>query len=93
MSGFVGKYGELRRSYLRSHRQAEYSTLLGTGKLEEHLLTVERESKEMLKDLMDKMLKTNPPPDKMEDQLGWVSHMNSIQHSAEEIILNELIYN
>lgn len=29
---------------------------------------------------------------KAEDQMKWVQMMNSIRHSAEEVILNDLIY-
>jgi hypothetical protein len=39
------------------------------------------------------MLQINPPPDKATDQMAWVGHMNNLRHSAEETVLEELIYN
>ena len=29
---------------------------------------------------------------KARDQLSWVGRMNEIQHSAEEIVLSEIVY-
>jgi len=42
--------------------------------------------------MMVGLIKQNPPPDKANDSLAWVAHMNALRHSAEETILAELIY-
>ena len=44
--------------------------------------------------LMKQMLEKNPIDENLKntDPLKWVGLMNNYKHSAEEIVLNELIY-
>ncbi len=42
--------------------------------------------------MMIELLKQNPAPDKAQNQLMWVQHMNSLKAQVEEVILMELIY-
>ena len=44
----VGKYGMLRRSFLRSHRKALYTGMMLADKLNAHLEEVDRQANEML---------------------------------------------
>ncbi len=37
----IGKYGSLRRSYLKQHRRSFYQELVTSGKLQDHLLDIE----------------------------------------------------
>ena len=41
---------------------------------------------------MAQLLKQNPAPDKEQNQMAWVQHMNSLRAQAEELVLMELIY-
>lgn len=42
--------------------------------------------------LMRELLHRNPAPDKTQDSLTWVQHMNSLKAQAEEIVLSEIVY-
>ena len=42
----IGKYGLLRRSYLKEHKRGWYSSLLLTGKLDAHLAEIDRSCNE-----------------------------------------------
>ena len=42
-----GKYGMLRKTYLKEHRKAYYQMLIRQGKLNKHLNKVDREAKHM----------------------------------------------
>ena len=88
----IGKYGLLRKSYLKEHKPDWYQSMLLTGKLDRHLYETDRDAQDRMERLIEQMLKTNPAPDKATDQLGWVQHMNSLTAAAEEIVLSELIY-
>ena len=90
----VGKYGMLRHSYLRKHREGLYTGMLMKGTLNTHLEEVDRQAQKMLDDLTEQMKALNGVTEqlKAEDQMRWVQMMNSIRHSAEEVILNDLIY-
>ena len=87
----IGKYGLLRKSFLKEHKPDLYQSMLLTGKLDIHLADIDRDAQRRLEHIEDQMLKANPAPDK-KDQLGWVAHMNVVTATAEEIVLAELIY-
>lgn len=88
----IGKYGQMRKNFLKQHRTMTYNALL----LEENLYPQLREIDQMADQRMEQYMKEltgkNPPPDKKKDQMGWVRHMNSLKAQAEELILDELIY-
>ena len=90
----LGKYGMLRRTFLRKHRDGIYTGMLLNGTLNSHLEEVNRQAQKMLDDLTEQMKALNGVTEqlKAEDQMRWVQMMNSIRHSAEEVILNDLIY-
>ncbi|MFQ9420132.1 MAG: TnpV protein [[Clostridium] leptum] len=92
--GQIGKYALLRLEFLKEHRKITYTNLLTTGTLNTHLAEIERTAANRLKLMMKQMsesegiteeLKANAP-------VKWAGLMNNIRHSAEEIILSELIY-
>ena len=88
----LGKYGRLRRTYLKDHRPVLYNTMLLSGSLYPHLLEVEQNAAAMKEHLMTELLVKNPAPDKEQTQMAWVQHMNSLKAQAEELVLTELIY-
>lgn len=50
-----GRYGRLRLKYLKEHRRVLYIDLLTSGKLTQHLNTVDRQAREMLELLVKQM--------------------------------------
>ena len=88
----LGKYGRLRRIYLKEQRPVLYHTMLLSGSLYPHLMEVEQTAESRMQQMMTELLKQNPAPDKEKNQMGWVRHMNSLRAQTEEIILTELIY-
>ena len=88
----LGKYGRLRRTYLMRHRPVLYNTMLLNGSLYPHLMEVEKNAAAMKEHLMTELLAKDPAPDKEQNQMAWVQHMNSLKAQAEELVLTELIY-
>ena len=88
----LGKYGRLRRTYLMKHRPVLYNTMLLNGSLYPHLMEVEQTAESRMRQSMEQLLKQNPAPDKAQNQLMWVQHMNSLKAQAEELVMTELIY-
>ena len=88
----LGKYGRLRRMYLKDHRPVLYNTMLLNGSLYPHLMEVEQNAAAMKEQMMTELLAKNPAPDKEQNQMAWVQHMNSLKAQAEELVLTELIY-
>ncbi|MBO6232971.1 MAG: TnpV protein [Clostridia bacterium] len=91
----LGKYGRLRLNYLKNHKRALYMILLAENELQKHLMDIEENANQRLELLIKKfVVKENITEElKVKDQMEWVRKMNSIKNCAEEIILNELIYN
>lgn len=88
----IGKYGFLRRSYLKEHCRARYQSLLLQEKLGEHLLEVDRIAREREEVILKLLEVSDLLPDKAAGQMAWVQAANRHKAIAEEIILAELIY-
>ena len=89
-----GKYGMLRKQFLKEHRPARYQYLLLTGKLTAYLNRVDQEAREQVEILVKQMAEKQGVNEnlKRQDQMRWVRLMNNIKVSAEEIVLKEIIY-
>ena len=88
----IGKYGMLRRTFLKEHKNSLYQSLFLTGKLNSHLEQIEKAAQERMDSQMEKLLEKNPAPDKEADPMAWTAHMNALMATAEESILTELVY-
>ena len=90
----IGKYGRMRRAYLKDHRPALYSTLLLTEKLFPQLAEIDAACKTRLEIIEAEMMCREGVTEalKAADQMEWVRRMNSIHSRAEEIVLHELVY-
>ena len=88
------RFAEMRRRYLREHRDGIYTGMLLTGKLDEYLKEIGDTAQEMFDQLVEQMKKAEGVTERLkaENQMGWVGRINSIRSRAEEIILSELVY-
>ena len=89
-----GKYGIMRKHFLKEHRSARYQYLVLTGKLTEHLNQIDKEVREKVEMLVEQMAEQWGVTEelKMQDQMEWVRRMNNILEIAEEIIEGKLLY-
>ena len=88
-----GKYGIMRKQFLKEHRSARYQYLVLTGKLTEHLNQVDKEAREKVEMLVEQMAGQWGVTEelKMQDQMEWVRRMNNIKNIAEESVM-KIIY-
>ena len=89
-----GKYGIMRKKFLKEHRSARYQYLVLTGKLTEHLNQVDKEAREKVEMLMEQMAEQWDVTEelKTQNQMEWMQRMNNIKTNAEEVVLKENIY-
>ena len=89
-----GKYGMMRKTYLKEHCPAMYSLYMLEDRLTEHLNTVDDEAQERMDILVRQMMERQGITEelKVRDQMEWVRAVYGIRIMAEEIVLNELIY-
>ena len=90
----LGKYAELRRQYLMKHRRVLYTNLKTSGKLTEHLAETEQTASRMVEQTVRQMAQAEGVTEQMKasDPMRWTGLMNNFLHSAEEAVLNDLIY-
>ena len=89
-----GKYGIMRKQFLKEHKSARYQYLVLTGKLTKHLNQVDKEVREKVEMLMEQMVEHWGVTEelKMKDQMEWVRRMNDIKATAEEIVYRNIIF-
>ena len=91
----LGLWGRRRLAYLKDHRQSLYYTLLLSGKLEEHLHTIDADATDLAQRLTTELSTAEGLTEalKAQDQMEWVRRMNSIQARVREMVNEELICN
>ena len=89
-----GKYGMMRKVYLKEHRPAMYSLYMLEDRLVEHLNLVDDEAQERMDILVRQMMERQGITEELKahDQMEWVRAVNNIRNAAEEIVLKELVY-
>ena len=90
----LGKYAELRREYLKKRRRVLYTNLKTSGALTEHLAEIEQTARKMVEQSVTQMAQNEGVTEalKATDPMRWTGLMNSLRHSAEELVLSDLIY-
>lgn len=89
-----GKYGIMRKQFLKEHRSARYQYLVLTGELTEHLNQIDKEVREKVEMLVEQMAEQWGVTEelKMQDQMKWVRRKNNIQATDEEIAYKNIIF-
>ena len=84
----------MRKRYLKENRPILFSNLLLSGKLDQRLSEIDRACADQVNLLTRQMADREGVTEalKAADQFEWVRRMNSIRNCAEEIVLNELVY-
>ena len=90
----IGKFGRLRKKFLKENRKGLYNSLLLTNGLTEHLVEINRLAQEQMEALSLQMAHNENVTEKLkaENQMLWVQRMNNIRQRAEELVMNDLIY-
>ena len=87
----LGKYGRMRKAYLKEHRPLIYNQLLLTEKLYPHLIEIDETAQSRLEQMMPQLAAAAEQL-KASDPMQWVGLMNTCKAQAEEILMAELIH-
>ena len=89
----LGKYGRMRKAYLKEHRPILYNHLLLSEKLYPHLLEIDETAQNRLEQLMPRLAESAGATEQLKasDPMKWVGLMNTCKAQAEEILMAELI--
>ena len=90
----VGIWGVRHLCYLKKHRQAIYTAMLLSDKLNSYLAEIDQQAQVMFSQLVKLMAEQEGITEqlKAENQMEWVGLMNNARKRAEDIIYNKLIY-
>ena len=90
----IGRWGRVRREYLREHKPIQYNCLLLSGKLWTYLADLNEQTQDRLERIIEQMKTDEGISEalKASDPMAWVGAMNNIRARAEEIIREELIF-
>jgi hypothetical protein len=90
----IGKYGCLHLDYIKQHCKGRYTTLLVEAKLNTYLHEIDVQAHFMLDEIIANLARERGIDEELKanDMLKWITEMNNIKASAEEIVLREVIY-
>ena len=90
----LNKYGRLRLKFLKENKKVEYTIMFMNGTLNKHLKEIQETAQKRIDIIIEELKQPNNLTEEIKNtnQLYWVSMMNNFKNTAEEIILNELIY-
>ncbi len=90
----LGKYGRMRRTYLKEHQKAFYIQLQARGELWQHLREVDEQAQSMVDTIVARMAEIDGVTEELKatDQMKWVGLMNNYRHCAEEFVLRDVVY-
>ena len=90
----LGKYGRMRKAYLKEHRPLIYNQLLLTEKLYPHLIEIDETAQSRLEQMMPQLAKDAGATEQLKasDPMRWVGLMNTCKAQTEEILMAELIH-
>ena len=90
----IGKWGRMRRDYLKEHHPIQFNTLVLSDNLWTYLADLNEQAQQRMETLIVQMQSAESITEELKaaDPIGWTQHMNNITARAEEIIREELIY-
>ena len=91
---FYGKYGDLRREYIREYRPTLWASLVNSGRLDDHLTTIERLAERRMDKMLPQMMEATGATERLKacDQMAWVGLVNNCKAKIEETIFSDLIF-
>ncbi|MBS6179162.1 MAG: TnpV protein [Proteus hauseri] len=91
----IGIWGQRHKWYLQEHKEATYTTLLTSGRLNSYLAGIDKQAEDRMLLLTKQMAESEKVTEKLkaENVMLWIGKMNEIQARAREIVYAELIYN
>ena len=89
----IGKYGMMRKKFLKQNRRSLYSAMMLKGTLMEHLHEIDKTAKAQVEQMVQTMAKTEGVNENLKSQnpQKWTGLMNNLKHSAEEVVLKQLV--
>ena len=92
-NGDIGRFGRMRKKYLKEHQPDTFALMLMENTLTQHLIDVDRQANEQIALITSRLAKAEGVTEdiKARNQLGWIQGMNSCRARAEEQVIREIV--
>lgn len=83
------------REIYQREQERTYTELMMKGTLTQHLVEIEKKALQRMELIIQQLAQDNKVDEQMkaQDQMTWVGLMNNFKNQAQEIVVQELIYN
>ena len=90
----LGKYGRLRKTYLKEHRPVLWNNMILSATLYPHLREIDQTANQRLELILTELKKSAGVTEELKasNPVMWGGMMNNLHAQAEEVILQELIF-
>ena len=92
-TGDIGRFGRMRKKFLKEHQPDTFALMLMENTLTEHLVEIDRQANEQIELITSQLALAEGVTEdlKASDQLEWICAMNSCHARAEEQVIREII--
>lgn len=92
-TGDIGRFGRMRKKYLKEHQPDTFALMLMENTLTEHLIEIDRQANEQIDLITSQLALAEGVTEdlKARDQLEWIRRINSCRARAEEQVIREMV--
>ena len=92
-TGDIGRFGRMRKKYLKEHQPDTFALMLMENTLTQHLVDIDRQANEQIDLITSQLAKAEGVTEefKARDQFGWIQAINSCRSRAEEQVIREIV--
>ena len=92
-TGDIGRFGRMRKKYLKEHQPDTFALMLMENTLTQHLIDIDRQANEQIDLITSRLAKAEGVTEDLKayDQLEWISRMNACRARAEEQVIREIV--
>ena len=89
----IGRFGRMRKRFLKEHQKDTFALLLMENRLQEHLIEINRQAQEMIDTITEQTAKATGVTEELKasDQLEWIRRMNELRAAAEQQVIREIV--
>ena len=90
----ISKYGRMHAKFIKENRPCFYTAKMINGTWLDYLDEIDTSANEMVDKLVREIVAKQGVTEelKVKDQIAWISAMEQIKHTAEELVFQNLIY-
>ena len=92
-TGDIGRFGRMRKEYLKEHQPDTFALMLMENTLTQHLIDIDRQTNEQIDLITSQLAQAEGVTEELKarDQLEWIRQMNSCQARAEELAISSIV--